>query len=222
MKKPIITAHAGADYTDPNTIESMEYIEKYGPDVIEADVNITDDGKIVMGHDKGDNKGSLESFLKFAKGKDYLLNLDIKDISALEGTAALIRELEMEDQCYFSGISLKNLHRASALEGEFSYLANIEPSEIELPKLYFEDYCMDILTEVKKEGAFGFNINYRMLTRTLKETASILKLGVYVWTVDHDMDIRHMIDMGVDSITTNNLKQVFSILSEGNRKYIMA
>ncbi|MCP4154151.1 MAG: glycerophosphodiester phosphodiesterase family protein [bacterium] len=53
-RQPLISAHRGGPMENypENAIETFEYVLKYGPCLIECDVSITKDGKLVMMHDE--------------------------------------------------------------------------------------------------------------------------------------------------------------------------
>lgn len=213
MEKILITAHSGAEYTKDNTIESIEQIESYNPDSIEVDLKSTEDLRPCLGHDKGSCDGDFREFSNLIKGKEYLINLDVKDSRVILKSYEILKEDHDLKRFYFSGLSFKGAEEVKGLGINIRFLINLEVEEVKFEDLHFKDYCLELVKRARAMGAFGLNIHYKFATKALINAAKEKDMEIHVWTVDKEEDMRRLRDLGVDSITTKNLKGLKRVLS---------
>jgi glycerophosphoryl diester phosphodiesterase len=219
-----IIAHRGYWKTDSsaqNSIASLEKAQQLGIYGSEFDVNLTKEGELVVCHGPAVGKikniqyadmqaignESLENGEKVPLLRDYLiagkkspgtkLILEIKahdntvlESEALQGAIKEVKRCGVKDQVEFISFSVyicKELKRLMP-KSKVSYLGGEIP-----PK------------EIKGMGLDGIDYNYKCFiehTEWVKE-AHDNGLTVNVWTVDTAEQIKKMIEMGVDLITTN-------------------
>ena len=232
-----IIAHRGYWKTEgsaQNSIASLTKAQQLGIYGSEFDVNLTKEGELVVCHGPAIGKiknvqyadllaignESLENGEKVPLLKDYLiagkkspgtkLILEIKahDNTVLEGEALLgaikeVKKCGVRDQVEFISFSVyicKELKRLMP-KSKVSYLGGDIPPR-----------------EVKAMGLDGIDYNYSCFEEHpewVKE-AHDSGLTVNVWTVNTKEQIKKMIELGVDLITTNEPILAASCCSEDN------
>ena len=84
MKEIYITAHAGAERTKPNTMESLEKMINLPCQMVEVDVRKCD-GELVLSHDPLKQQESVTGFVKLSEALEFIcknkkgVNLDLKE-----------------------------------------------------------------------------------------------------------------------------------------------
>lgn len=213
-QRVLLTAHSGAEGTKPNSLEYLRTAVAYHPDIIEVDLSLDANGRRVASHDHppGVDAVPFGSVLDHMAQHGYMLNIDVKQRETVFGLKDELEARKLLDRCFLTGLSIADIEAMSPHIAGMRYLVNIVPAETLLPDLGFNDTCRSLYEKVKAAGAFGLNINYRLLTPILVDAAAHAGLKLYVWTVDHPEDMLRMVDMGVDSITTNCLETAASTL----------
>jgi len=227
-----VCAHRGfsAEYPE-NTILAFEKAIEAKCDIIEIDIRLTADGEIVVSHDNrlervSNGTGFVEyktlaelkaldfsgkfvgkygivpiatfrEFLTLLKGTGVIANIEIKseysNYVKLENDAiAMIREMDMTEQCMFSSFN----HYTIKL------CRSIAP-ELECGILYGYDNEYDHIKRAIDVGAKYIHPHYKWMTPENVAYAKANNIGINVWTVDGEDDIKKMIAYGVDSIITN-------------------
>ncbi|MHB1462132.1 MAG: glycerophosphodiester phosphodiesterase [Armatimonadota bacterium] len=206
-QKVLLTAHSGAEGTKPNSLGYLRTAVAYHPDIIEVDLSLNANNRRVISHDHppGADAVPFESVLDHMAQHSYILNIDVKQREAVVGLKCELKDMKLLDRSFLTGLSFADIEALSPHIAGMRYLVNIVPAETSLPDLGFSDTCVALCEQIVATGAFGLNINYRLLTPTLVDTAKQAGLKLYVWTVDHRADMLSMVGMGVDSITTNCL-----------------
>lgn len=67
----------------------------------------------------------------------------------------------------------------------------------------YKNFTKDILDKAKAANLTGVDLDFHGVTKELVTQAHEMGLKFYVWTVDHEDDVKRMASYGVDSITTN-------------------
>lgn len=133
----IILGHRGysAKYP-PNTLLAFKKAIEYGADGVELDVWLTKDGKIEVSHDRNlrktagvnvDVKTSTEKQLRNYNiegeripllsevyetlPKDAIINVELKDVGAVEGVLRIAEEYDALDRTLFSSFNMKTLQK---------------------------------------------------------------------------------------------------------------
>lgn len=133
MNKPIITAHSGCEFTQIDTMESIDMALEYGADAAEVDVRQDQAGELRISH----NALSLEEYRQkltlrevFDRIRDtgLILNCDLKEQAALYRT---LNEAELygfpKERLILSGCTgLEQLARDPALVNRARFFLNIE------------------------------------------------------------------------------------------------
>lgn len=189
----MITAHAGAEDTAPNTAESIRLLLACGADAVEVDVRMHD-GTLCLSHDmavSGSDYTSLkEAFDLLSQSHDVMMNIDIK-------SAGLITDI-------------LNLARQAGIAHRLVFTGDVGPEDLgiilnnEIP-LWFNNYLLPLLEwgnpvkAVEKRGFSIVNTDKRRLTdKMLSEQANRFS----VWTVNDEEMLRSLLKAEVKNITT--------------------
>ncbi|KHO61670.1 Glycerophosphoryl diester phosphodiesterase [Thermoanaerobacter sp. YS13] len=227
MRIPFVTAHSGCMDTKMNSMEYLEKATKSGVDIIEIDVSVTKNKVPILYHDeyahiKGekkrikdltyaqlkqneDNLLLLEEAIDYVKHKEVLLNIDIKDCLEYEVIADTIVKKRMSERVFLTGCGGETVRKIKKLNPLIQVLLNIEKENTEdfrkLCNIAVESFCC------------GVNLDYRRCTKEFVDFAHKRGLMVFVWTVDEVEAMNEIIKMGVESITTNRIRELKEILA---------
>ena len=195
MHKTTVTAHAGAMNTVPNTLESVRACLACGAHVLEVDVRFLPDGEPVLGHNSaGPGSAKLEEAFALLGEGDMQINLDMKEKSGIPRMAELVIQYGLQGRTFMTGMHKK--HCAAYRDCGI-------PSYINSAKI----------REAQKAGALGLNISYRKCNKRLVRRAREAGLRVSVWTVNRPKDMRKMLRLGVDNITTRRPDLLLEIMA---------
>ena len=224
---PLVIAHRGASAYEPeNTLRAFDLAIKQGARMIELDLHLTRDNRVVVIHDetldhttnlsgrvnalslhdikladagKGERVPTLEETLELTLGKARLY-LEIKDPNAAGETLRLIRERGCQDEVMIASFDLDLMRQLGR-----------EVRDIELGVILGTPGFNPV---VRWREAFPWialrDINYQVLCLQVELCFGYLarqtrKDGkkLYVWTADEDRQFARMSACGVDGIVTN-------------------
>ncbi len=207
MKNIIITAHAGAEGTRPNTEESLKVCMNSPSDIVEIDVRKKGD-LFILSHNpvnKNERYTSLEYALEMACAYNKPLNLDLKENGLYTELCMKNYIQQNKGLVFFSGSVMPGeLRKLSVNEKNLSrrVFLNIENLYVNEPK--------KIAKECKELNVLGLNLPLNKLTKELVEALKELDIKISVWTVDKTKDYFEKIKpLKVDYMTTNNVKEMF-------------
>ncbi|WP_416825312.1 glycerophosphodiester phosphodiesterase [Ectobacillus polymachus] len=236
MRLPLITAHSGCMNTPENSIPSVLEGVKAGAEIIEVDVMATKDQVVVLRHDdyvptpfgntlvqdltfeelknhmKKEEIIKLEDVLPLIKESNRMINLDVKEDSAIHPMIQVIEQYKMRDSVIISGCGkeratyLKNNYRS------YQVLLNTNQSIGMDYEAFIKETCQDAISA----SCCGINIDRNLCREELLDFARLRCLPVLVWTVDDVNDMRKFIDMGVHSITTHEVKKLKELRESKN------
>lgn len=132
------------------------------------------------------------------------LNLDLKTLKAVQAVITAVREMDMLDQVVITGCTRRCVKKIRAQEPTLMVLLNLSQSMELLAQhgpapLFRQAY----LAQTRNAGAVGININHIYLNREFTTAVHQAGLSVWTWTVDDERRFQELLDLGVDSITTN-------------------
>jgi glycerophosphoryl diester phosphodiesterase len=239
----LIYAHRGASKLAPeNTIASFKKAAELGADGIELDVQLTADRHIVVVHDEqlgrtcngsgnvmdlrleylrgldfggwfsegsaGEKIPLLEEVMDLAKKTGMILNIEIKAVPGKYSTdiedvlAYAIKDSGMEDRIIVSSFNHYSLVKIRKIY-----------QKIKIAPLYVGIFT-DISGYALRLGADLIHPVYDSVTNDVVSSCRNDGIGVNVWTVDKDDDIRKMAEMGVCGIISNRPDAALKILKE--------
>ncbi len=244
-----VIAHRGASSRAPqNTLAAFEKAIELGADMVELDVHLSKDGRIVVMHDSTvdsttDGSGKIsEMTLEEIKNLDAGSHFD-EEFSG-ERVPTLEEVLELTEDEIGLNIELKT--RSEENEGLEEKVLNLLDKYDTTETVMISTFSFD---SAKKVNDINANIPVGLLYLTLPLTAwhakrihkkrpwadaahpwhwtigerhvrKIHELGVdvNVWTVDSERNIKKMIDHGVDGIITNKPELVKNIAEKRTEK----
>ena len=218
-----VIAHRGFWKTEGSAQNSITALEKaaeaqlYGS---EFDVLMTSDGTIVVNHDNtiegmaipetpfkklkklkiknGEKLPTLKSYLKKGKKLDIQLILEAKPLptkemedQAIATIVKMVKKMGLEKQVEYISFSLNMCEQLAKLtpESEIAYLSgDIAPAELKKKGINGIDYHLNVILNKHPEWV---------------EEAHQQGMKVNVWTVNKEADMKKLIDMKVDYITTD-------------------
>lgn len=236
--KPLITVHSGGLAAPANSLLYLERACSLAPDIIEVDVRVSADQIPVLSHEaclpdspvpirsryykelKAGNADllTLEEAIVFCATYKISLNLDIKELEAIQSTAGLVRQKEYHQACIFSGCGEAEVRALFSEYAEARVLLNAEHWDVQKFPDY-STYAQFLCHQAETLGCFGINICHYDLRPELMGYSRLFDIPVLVWTVDDKETMKNLIMLGVYSITTNEvelLQQVLSEVSNGN------
>ncbi len=141
------------------------------------------------------------------------LNLDLKTIKAVQAVITAVRSMDMLDQVVITGCTRRCVKKIRAQEPDLMVLLNLSQS-MELlaqqgPALLFQQAY---LAQTRDAGAVGINISHTYLNQEFVTAVHQAGLSVWTWTVDDKPRVQELLDLGVDSITTNWPERMLPVL----------
>ncbi|MET7569941.1 glycerophosphodiester phosphodiesterase [Streptomyces sp. NPDC005492] len=228
MQNVTAVGHRGDPYRfRENTIDSLRSALEQGADAVEFDVRVTRDGVPVLLHDETLKRlWELERPLKSLSADEVRGLTDggvptlVEALAATEGSRAMvdlpgaadprevrrivdvIREYGAEDRVYYCAgadvmLAVRAADPAAEIAMTWTSLAPPRPA---------------LLDAVRPRW-----LNYRFTLMDRDLTARIHRDGhlVSVWTPDTRRSMRRLLDMGVDSITTNRVDVLCGLRKDG-------
>lgn len=211
------TAHAGCMNTQDDSIESVFAGIAAGADIVEVDIRFLQKNVPVLSHDAINPEHEeclvrLEEVLDVLKGyPDITINLDLKEIEGIRFLHQLIQKTDMEERVFLTGLEPDSLASVQQEGICIPYFMNYTP---EFSQMEDPDHVNELLDRVKKHKAIGINLYYEFATRQLVEIFHEADMKVYVWTVDDQAEMRRMIRLGVDSITSRRVDLLVKTIKE--------
>lgn len=205
------TAHTGCVGTPDNSLESFEAAVKNGADVVEFDLNFTDDGSPVLSHDKpkGNEISLDEAFEKLSGYEGLLVNVDVKNTSNLAEVDRLAKKHGISDRIFYTGVTEEFLDAVRNDTPEISYYLNMN---VDARK--DDAYINSLVEKVKESGAVGINFNKKNASKKLVDAFHKNGLLVSVWTANKESDMRRLLALAPDNITTRRPDMMAEIIKE--------
>jgi glycerophosphoryl diester phosphodiesterase len=228
MQTVTAVAHRGAPYRfRENTLDSLRTALDLGADAVEIDVRLTRDGVPVLLHDdtlkrlweqerpllslsaaevRGLTAGgvpTLAEALAATDGSRVMLDLPgTRDVRTARRVVDAVREAGAADRVYYCADAAAMLAVRAA-----------DPSaEIALTRTSLAPVRPALLAAVRPRW-----LNYRFSLVTRDLAARVHRDGylLSVWTPDTRRSMRRLLDVGVDSITTNRIDVLCSLREVG-------
>ncbi len=212
-----ITAHTGAFNTPDNSLEYINKAIENDVDILEVDVRQRPDGTVVIGHDIIINNKDgivLEEVFNKVKGTGILINLDVKEIRALEGLYNLIVSNAMLDSVFLTGINVLEVDSVKKNCPGVEYYLNYSPSRI---KIFAEDYQKKLIQLLDDTGAVGINCQYQYASKTLSDTLHKNGYKLSVWTIDKKRHMIRTMSVHPDNVTTHYVTELNDLIVEWNK-----
>ncbi|MNQ81999.1 Glycerophosphoryl diester phosphodiesterase [compost metagenome] len=155
---------------------------------------------------------SLESVLPIVQASGKMMNLDIKSDACVEPVSRLIEGHGLVEHVILSGCQKKRAHLVNNINPQLRKLLNVDTSLFDTNP--YTTAAQISCEDAKSANCFGLNINYRYVRPELLQLAASYGLAVYIWTVNEKEDMRHFMEMGVQSITSRNIAALVKVKQE--------
>ena len=213
-----VVGHRGAAGLEPeNTLGSIEKGIGLGVDQVEIDVRLTRDGQLVVIHDetvdrttngygyvkelafdelrrldagKGERVPTLKDVLELTKGK-VILQTELKVREAAEPVVSLVEEVDAVGNVVITSFMhdlLEKVHQLNA--------------DLRTGALFF-DAQADICQKALNVHSDTIHVYYKNIDASLVEQAHRRGLKVEAWNPNEAEEMKRMIDLGVDVVSSN-------------------
>lgn len=223
-----IIGHRGASALAPeNTIPAFEMAAKLGTWGVEADLYVLKDGNMIIFHDSevdrmtngiGEIKNmSLDEVksLKIDSGNNIKKYNNLK-IPTLDEYLQCCRDNSVVPVIEFKVVNVENVKdivnkvKSYGLEENciiistyHGWIKYIREYSDKIHFQYLGDITLDNINLLKAHGNYGIDIKFNQITLDKIKLAHSNGAKVNVWTVNNKGDIKRLIDMGVDMITSD-------------------
>lgn len=202
-----VTAHAGAMDTPANSLESLK-IGLQNADIAEVDISVADDGSPALfhGHHAPEGAPPLKDALELlAQYPDKRMNLDLKVFSHCAKIQSLAEACGVLGQVFFTGVFKSDVERVRADAPKIPYYLNININ----PFLkYSVSYAHRLVKTAQACGALGMNCNHMNATHLLVNAFHKHDLLVSIWTVRSEKQMKKVLRLAPDNMTTTMPDQV--------------
>lgn len=228
MAKVLITAHTGCLGTPMNSVESVLAALTLPVDLIEVDIRFTPaarhgsicDGSLdrieqdfepVLSHDPLTQEAEvrLADILPLLRSPAATrLNLDLYEQHALPSLHHLLSREGFLDRVIMTNVTFQQVPNVRSQFPGSPVFVDIEAADF-FQKPISEWIALGLSGEIA-----GFNLHFPLISQALVNACHEADLCVSAWTVDDASDMRRMIRMGVDMITTNQPDWLIRIRDE--------
>lgn len=222
VKKILVAAHRAG-----NSLSSIKCALNKGADIVELDVHMTKDYKLVVGHSpyitiKNEKMYfeeinyseysnlilSLEEIFELTKKSDFSLLVDIKKGKCFYDKigvrlAGLITKFQLEER-----VQVISFDHVALLEIKTSGYKKIRTGILYVARL------VSLTDAILNSRSDFVEICNDYLTEELVEEARKNNIYLCGWCADTEEEIKWLIEMGVDIITTNNVDMAVEIISK--------
>ncbi|MEM7251675.1 MAG: glycerophosphodiester phosphodiesterase [Pseudomonadota bacterium] len=234
---PLAIAHRGGAHSHPeNTMVAFEYAVSLGYRVLETDVHVTQDGKLVAFHDDEldrvtDRHGIiaqlpweeikrarvdgrepiplLEELL--AAWPDVHVNIDPKHDAAVEPLLETLRRTGSEQRICVGSFSGERLRRIR--ERAPDVLTSTGPMEVARLRVASVGIPVGSIAASLVQVPWSHK-GIPIVDRAFIRAAHRRSLPVHVWTVNDVDEMHRLLDLGVDGIMTDDLHALKAVYRE--------
>lgn len=202
----LITAHSGCDGSPDNSMEYIEHALTLRADALEIDV-WSKDGDLVLSHDRPESgpHPHLRDVLEMVKGHPAMLvNCDLKEKGIEEMVCRAAAETGMADRILLSGDVRTDLARVmpEMMDRVFINAENLLPDIYGSGRTFSEQTGREMLAACRHCGFGVVNVNFRFVTDVFMRQAAEAAVGVSLWTVTDEADIRIALKMHPFNMTS--------------------
>lgn len=232
-----ITGHRGApDEAPENTLASFKKAIELGVDCIELDVRKTIDNKLVVIHDKtvdrttngtglvetytlerikkldagswfsdrykGERIPTLEEALEVILDSDVFVEIELKDSGIEEMVGELLENIGAHKNIIISSFDSSVIKR---FKESFQYFPTV---------LISNRYSDDLIMHTISSLANRIDLYYLHVSKDLVRKIHLSCLTINAWVIDKLDDLKNMINMDVDNITTNKPRLILEYVGK--------
>ena len=223
-----IIGHRGASALEPeNTIPSFNRAASVGAWGVEADIYVLRDGNIVVFHDADVERmtngvGEIKNMnLAEVKALDIdsgnnIRNYNNVKIPTLDEYLNCCVENKLTPIIEFKVVNAEKVKEivdkikkyglednTIIISTSYEWIKYIREYSDKIHFQYLNDITIENINLLKKYGNYGIDIKIDKITKDKVDLAHLNGAKVNVWTVNNKNDIKSLIDMGVDMITSD-------------------
>lgn len=226
LREILIAAHRAG-----NSLSGIQYALDQGADMVELDVHMTKDLKIVVGHNPyiivkneklyfedinyTDYSGiilSLEEIFRFAENSSFSILIDIKKGKNFYNKigvtlAGLIADFQLEEK-----VQVISFDHSALLEIKAAGYERIKTGILYVARL------VSLTDAVAASRSDFVEICNEYLSEELVQEARRINVWLCGWCADTEAEIKWLIDLGIDIITTNHVAMVAEIVNKYKKK----
>ncbi|SFS53068.1 glycerophosphodiester phosphodiesterase [Paenibacillus sp. BC26] len=236
MRKPLTAAHTGCGVHPDNTLASFFEAMESGAHIAEVDVHVTLGDTCVLLHDHSPalhkytyeelnapevresispdyaehEIATLEQILRISDARDMLLNLDLKSTDAIDPTAKLIHRFAAQKRVFITGAS----DTMAAKYPDIKVMYNTPYPWLEGKGERYVEFADSVCRTARIGGYAGLNMESSTCRQEVVDRAHAEGLLVWVYTVNDPQEMKRLIGLGVDAITTRVPGLLLSINEE--------
>ena len=208
-----VTAHTGCEKTKDNTIDSLIVGCTSGADIVEFDLNFDAKGNAVLSHNMPvDGCVTLdEAFCCIAAYEKIKVNVDVKKTDNLKEVEACAAKYLLTDRIFYTGIDKEYVPDVKQQTPSVAYYLNVAVERKRRKDIEYLNMLADL---VEQQGAVGINLNKKGCSEELVNVFHKRKLLVSVWTVNKKHEMRKMLSLLPDNITTRYPSRLTRIIKK--------
>lgn len=166
---------------------------------------------------RGEAIPTLRAALELTKSAGWKVNVEIKDATGracdawiVERTTELVRKLDMVDRVFISSFNHDYLRRSRRAEPRIPLGVLVEPGDARFPPDF------DMVGYANEIGAQAWHPGLEGLEEGRVRAARAAGLGVNVWTVNSEADMRRLVGWGVTGLFTDFPDRLSRVLAESS------
>ncbi len=223
-----VTGHRGCAGLEPeNTLRSFRKAVSLGVDLIEFDIRRTKDNYLVVIHDetvdrttnskgyvkeytlkdikkldaaKGEKIMTLQEVIDLLKNENPLMTIEIKEPDTLQEVLSVIKRNNLENKVILVSFWHESMKRAKEIEPKIKTGAIIKARPI------------DTISLVRACNADILCMNYVYVDSRLVHDCHKNNIELNSWTIDKIPDMKRMIELGADNLTSNRPDILISLM----------
>ena len=146
---------------------------------------------------------TLQEGLEMCRNR-VAVNIDLKTDAAIPAIISAIRDMHMENEVVITGCLRKCVAAVREAEPRLSTCLNMGRPLRALARSGSRSAFRQLyLAEARAVMPAGLNVYHEFVDEQLVDKAHAQGLWVWAWTVDNESRASELLDLGVDSITTN-------------------
>lgn len=212
-----LTAHTGCEGTKDNSLDAITVGYVSGADIVEFDLFFDINNNAVLSHDMPMGKAVTldEAFCHIAKFPGLRVNVDVKVTNDLKQVKECAEKYGILDRIFYTGITAEYVDAVQQSTPDIPYYLNIS---VDKDKSKDEAYISSLIEEIRTAGAIGINMHYKGCTKLLTEKFREAGLLVSLWTVNNRFDMKKVLFMEPDNITTRKPAAYYEIICDVTNK----
>lgn len=235
MARPLVTAHRGSSAIAPeNTLASLRQAILDGADLAEVDVQATADGELVLGHDADLQRVAGDPRHLWQMTYPEVARLDVghwfdprfsgERIPRLQDAIALVKgrlQLNLELKAYGPTPNLAPQVVDQVLACDFAQdclVTSFDPALLRQVRQRAPQLILGLICETFPASLAEFDLYslpFDLVTPERVHQIHALNKAIHVWTVNQPEGMRRLIQLGVDSLITDNPRLLRQVLGKG-------